>query len=309
MTDEPDILAVKRAAPIISVLGHLGLLDSLRRQGLRLVGPCPVHHGDNPTAFVVDLERNRWHCYTRCRDGGDAIDLVRRLQNVGFRQALRILDSIAHIQLPETRTATQGRIAAFLPFTRQLQLQHDTPFLRRKGILPTTAAHFNVGAWDGGGWLADCVAVRLHDPGGQPLGYAARTLDPKRAARFGKWKFPPGLSKSSLLFGYHEVLQDLRRAIVVVECPWGVLRLAQLGLPAVALLGCHTSPAQRALLVHAQSLVLLLDGDHAGHLGAREILTALGQVVPTKVASLPDGRDPDDLTDQELREIVTTCGD
>jgi hypothetical protein len=41
-------------------------------------GPCPLHGGDNPTAFVVLEDTLRWRCWTRCEPGyGDALDFVR----------------------------------------------------------------------------------------------------------------------------------------------------------------------------------------------------------------------------------------
>ena len=42
---------------------------------------CPLHGGDNETAFVVYPGRDgrqRWHCFTGCQTGGDALDFVMR---------------------------------------------------------------------------------------------------------------------------------------------------------------------------------------------------------------------------------------
>ncbi|MBU0495142.1 MAG: DUF927 domain-containing protein [Chloroflexi bacterium] len=72
---------------------HLGA--RLDRQGR---GTCPLHHGDNATAFSIfegQDGRQRWHCHTHC-GGGDAIALVQRWRNLpddadGFLEAVRFL--------------------------------------------------------------------------------------------------------------------------------------------------------------------------------------------------------------------------
>jgi DNA primase len=56
-----DLKRLKQTVTIEQVLSDEGLLDRFHRRGPRLVGPCPLHGGDNPTAFTVDLDRNIWH--------------------------------------------------------------------------------------------------------------------------------------------------------------------------------------------------------------------------------------------------------
>src|SRR5512138_1474230 len=48
----------------------------LHHSGGELRGICPLHKGDNPTAFSVYTDptgHERWRCYTQCNTGGDAI--------------------------------------------------------------------------------------------------------------------------------------------------------------------------------------------------------------------------------------------
>ena len=37
------------------VLAHYGVLDTFKRTGNRLSGPCPIHGGSNPTQFRVSV--------------------------------------------------------------------------------------------------------------------------------------------------------------------------------------------------------------------------------------------------------------
>ena len=76
---------LKRSVSIATVLTAEGLATSLKRRGQRLVGPCPVHGGDNPQAFVVDLDRDLWYCFTRCQGGGDVVELAHTLWSCACR--------------------------------------------------------------------------------------------------------------------------------------------------------------------------------------------------------------------------------
>lgn len=298
VTPDLDLSRLKHAVTIEQVLADKGLLGRLRTRGNRLTGACPLHGGDNPTAFVADLDKRAWHCFTACSAGGDVVELARRLEGGSYLAAARYLARLAASApaqpAPPPLTAPPR---AFRPFTRRLHLDPHTDFLARKQITPTTARRFEVGLYRGRGMLSGCIAVRLADPQGKPLGYAGRRIDPAEATARGKWVFPPALPKSSLLYGYHHARRPTARAIVVVECPWGVLRLAQLGVPAVALLGSQLSAPQRALLATVPALTLLLDADPTGRAAARAIARKLPQ---STVVNLPDGLDPDDLPDSAL---------
>jgi DNA primase len=298
-----DLARLKDAVSVERVLASRGV--ALRSQGRRLVGACPLHEGRGERSFVVDPERNLWFCFSACGRGGDVVDLVGLLHGVGVRRALEILAELAgEGPLPPPRPrALPLESASFRPFVRALSLDPRAPLLAAKGIRPETARQFEAGAWRGPGFLEGCVGVRLHDPGGAPLGYAGRRLDPEQARRWGKWKVPTGLPRSRLLYGAHRVREALDGGVVVVvECPWGVMRLGQIGVPAVALLGVHASAVQLGLLAGASRVVVLLDGDKAGREGGRRIRAALGD--RALVIDLPDGLDPDDLDDAGLREMV-----
>lgn len=248
---------------------------------------------------MVTLSKNLWHCWTRC-GGGDVVDLVRCLDGTSYGQTAQTLATLADAAPSQGELLLAPVKRPFRPFTRSLPLDPRAPLLEHKGILPVTARRFEVGAYRGSGFLAGCVGVRLHDLEGYPLGYAGRRLDPIEAHRYGKWKYPQRLPKSELLYGYHRVSSRLDNAVVVVECPWGVMRLTQLGIPAVALLGTHLSRAQRAVLVAIPRVLLMLDGDSAGRSAAVDIERAIGSDTEVGLIRLADGCDPDDLSDEEL---------
>ena len=299
-----DFKHLKRTVAITQVLAAAGLIAHFRKRSNTLVGPCPIHQGDNANAFVINLEKNVWHCFTRCNAGGDVVDLVRRLYRCNYRRAAEILASNG-----KAPTAFAGALSkspspkrTFMPYTKRLRLEADTPLLRQRGILPVTAQRFEAGAYVGPGFLSNCVAVRLHDLNGHPIGYAGRRRDLEQARRFGKWKFPPRLPKRELLYNFQRV--GSVHTLLVVESPWSVMRLAQIGVPSVALLGCHLSVVQQNLLSKFRRLALLFDGDPAGRNAANQIQTRLQSRKDVYVINLPEGKDPQNLSDDQLRAFL-----
>ncbi len=295
---------LKRQVSIAAVLQDKGLITAFRKRADQLVGPCPVHGGDNPNAFVISLSKNIWHCFTQCDAGGDLVEMVRRLDNKTYRQTAAYLASLANIPKASFRVQQTHKTKPFRPFTRSLTLNPSTPWLNKKGISSLTAKRFEAGAYDAPGFLNGCIGVRLHDLQGQPIGYAGRRLHPKQVQLYGKWKLPPALPKSSLLYNFHRLRSYAPISLVIVEGPWAVMRLAQLNIPAVALLGIHLSPTQRDILQTVQRVILMLDGDRAGRQANICIQKFLEPNTKVHTITLPLNHDPDDLTDDQLASII-----
>ena len=306
-----DFSDLKQRVSIAAVLEDRGLLPLFRKRKTHLAGTCPVHQGDNPRAFVVNLEKNLWYCFTGCNGGGDVIHLVMRLDHISCYQAACYLQTLRRPPCllkegrpDELKQAPNRPHRVFKPFTARLPLQYKSPFLAAKGIRLPTAVCFEAGAYLYRGMLNGCIAIRLHDIQGKPLGYAGRILDPIRACRWGKWVFPPGFPKKEILYNYHRLSEKRFGTVVVTECPWGVMRLDQLGIPAVALLGTHLSARHQALLKTCSNVVLMLDGDRTGRTAAVTIKNQLQSIVGVTSVNLPEGKDPDDLDDANLFHLL-----
>jgi len=292
--------------PIMDILENRGLHSQMKRHDNQWSGPCPIHGGDNPRAFVVTPSKNLWYCFTQCQAGGDIIKLVRQLDNSTHHQALEYIRTFTGQQVwsKSEMVPSVSHKNAYKPFTRRLSVDQNWSLLSRKGITPEIANLFQAGVYSRKGYLNNCLVVRLHDTSGNPIGYAGRRLNEYDAVKFGKWKFPPQFPKHKMLFNFHRIKHSVDKAVVVVECPWGAMRLHQLNIPAVSLLGTHLFEKQLKILAMIPQVVLMLDGDPAGQKAAFGINVKLQAHTQSDIVALPQGQDPDDLCDLDLRNIV-----
>ncbi|MEX0287763.1 MAG: CHC2 zinc finger domain-containing protein, partial [Flavobacteriaceae bacterium] len=87
-----DFKVVKDFVSITQILEHYGLLESLRKTNEdQLTGCCPIHNGENPTAFRVSLSKNCWNCFSTCQCGGNILDFVAKMEDVSIQQAARLI--------------------------------------------------------------------------------------------------------------------------------------------------------------------------------------------------------------------------
>jgi DNA primase len=85
------------------------------------------------------------------------------------------------------------------------------------------------------------------------------------------------------------------------------MRLHQIDVPAVALLGIHLSRPQEQLLRSASRVVFMFDGDSAGSKAASKLKPRIASFAKVAIAWVPHGADPDDLSDLELRHSLSTA--
>ncbi len=305
-----DFRHLKSRVGIGDVLSFHGLDKGLVRRGRRLVGPCPLHGGDNPTAFRVDLTRSLWHCFTGC-GGGDTVELVRKVLGCSYARAAHHLLYLAgtpdrSVPPPACPPTSLADGPPFAPFKSTIPLNPWVPFLQEiKNLSPVTASKFEAGVTHRSPFLKGTVAVRLHDLYGNPLGYCGRRLDRHDINRWGKWRFPRNYPKKETLFNAHRACSFIKRGLVVVECPWAAMRLTQAGVPnVIALLGTAASPVQLGWLARAPRVLIMLDGDYAGRSGTAALASALKDSTEVMVHNLPDGKEPEDLSDRNLAATV-----
>jgi DNA primase len=198
---------------------------------------------------------------------------------------------------------------------RQLDPTHR--YLFDRGFTADTIAYFGLG-FCSRGLLKDRIAIPLHDPAGQLVGYAGRIVDDKLIDDDHPKYLLPGprerdgkryeLHKSELLYNAHRVEES--ETLIVVEGFASVWWLDQHGFrDVVALMGCSCSERQADLicerLTHEGTLIVLTDGDDAGRECAGDIFRIVGDRRRCRYASLDDGEQPTDLGSEALAGFLS----
>lgn len=71
----------------------------LERKGKNYWGLCPFHGDKNPS-FSVNAEEGFFHCFA-CKESGDVISFVQKIESCDFVDAIKILADNAHMSVPE----------------------------------------------------------------------------------------------------------------------------------------------------------------------------------------------------------------
>ncbi|MBI3619948.1 DNA primase [Candidatus Roizmanbacteria bacterium] len=82
----------------IDIIEYIGQFVTLKKTGRNFKGLCPFHQEKTPS-FVVSPDRQIWHCFGSCQDGGDAIKFLMKWENITFYEALKELADKVGVKL------------------------------------------------------------------------------------------------------------------------------------------------------------------------------------------------------------------
>jgi DNA primase len=306
---EVSFAAIKQGVRMEAVLRHYQV-NHLQGRGVRYRGRCPIHQGEGREAFHVDVKRKIFHCFS-CGAGGDVLDLVALLDKCTLREAAGHLKDwfpgAATCGDPVLRQrVTKGNISVNSPLKFTLRgVDGSHAYLATRQIDGRTAARFGVGFYAGPGIMSGRVVIPIHDEWGRLMAYAGRSVDGRQP----RYRFPAGFGKSQVLFNFHRAAASASDSVVVVEGFFDCLRVSRAGIESVvALLGTelYEHPAQ-LLQNRFGRVVLLLDGDEAGRGACARVAARLRNRCEVRVIGLPEGAQPDQLADCQLRSLIESA--
>jgi DNA primase len=155
---QEDVEAVRERTDIVKLVS--GYLTLKKAGNDRFVGLCPFHAEKTPS-FGVSPSKGMYHCFG-CGEGGDAIGFLRRIEQLGFGEAVENLAREAGITVryegdtPAERRAASRRQALHHANEQAAELYQGMlregkegegarTYLAERGVDPETAAAFEVG--------------------------------------------------------------------------------------------------------------------------------------------------------------------
>jgi len=114
---------------------------------------CPFHREKTPS-FVVSPDRQTWHCFGSCNEGGDIFSFIMKYEHIEFYEALQLLAQQAGVELRRINPAMQQEFGVLYDINLSAQeffiqqLAQDEPakkYLYERGITTQTQEIFGVG--------------------------------------------------------------------------------------------------------------------------------------------------------------------
>lgn len=296
-----------------------------------MIGPCPVHDGDNQTAFNINIGINdqyvgRWFCNTKnCHEdhGGGIMGLVwsllEKLGPITFREVIDFLekfcdgtidpgeikrDYYSEMLLKSKKTNSALMTRKDVRIRLKIPAQH---YLSRN-FSPEILDEFDVGLCDNPkAEMYNRVVFPVYDElDDKMIGCVGRTVcgDPR------KWKNQAGFNKASYLYNLGKALPFIKssKSIIVCEGQGDVIKTYEAGAKnVVGLFGCSISDTQEFLIQRtgALTLYILSDNDDAGKLSRIKIEQKMKNLFNVKHL-YTETKDVGEMSKEEIQERVLT---
>ncbi len=134
----------------------VGSYVNLKRRGRTLVGLCPFH-GEKTASFTVYPETSSFYCFG-CGAGGDVITFIKRIENLDYLDAVKLLADRAGLKMPENNvddTVSKLRMRVLEANREAARFFHKSLYMaagamahayyKRRGYSEATIKHFGLG--------------------------------------------------------------------------------------------------------------------------------------------------------------------
>lgn len=301
-------------APIMDILKRIkmdkpDILKNIEEKGDDIRVTCPVHKGgkeahpscgilnkrNNPdyaygsvNCFTCGFKGPLWRFVAECYDCDDESAKQWLVDNFSSTIASRTID------LPEMELFNKKKTAVETIDESTLdKMQSFHPYMRERKLTQKVCDTFKI-KYDP---QTKCLVFPVWDDRDNLVMFTRRSVESKN--------FIIDEGKEKPIYLYNFIKKHSISEITVCESQINALTLWGYGIPAVATFGCNLTPKQ--LEIFNQSFVrhyyLAFDGDDAGIKGTRKFIKNIRNDVLVDVIILPEGKDVNDLTEEEFDNL------
>jgi len=333
LTQNQKIAICKNAAVNIDKILKSFNIDNLFLLNDELRGPCPIHDGDNTTAFIINVDKTcnyfgSWFCNSRkCHEDHipnmigfvrammekrldkdvsfyETIDYINRFIE-GHETNLDLIDNqdlitkIFHENKEETLICSREVV--------KMELEIPCPYYLKRGFSAEVLKEFDVGFCSSPDKpMFNRTVFPVYDRTNTGMVGAVGRSTEKNPPK--KWINSKGFHSGSSLYGYGKAFPQIKktRSVILVEGQGDVLRMYESDIMnCVGLFGCKMTERQSILLEEASvdNIILALDGDEAGQRGIKSILDKYSKIFNIIQITMPSN-DIGDLTIDEVNEMI-----
>jgi DNA primase len=315
--------AVERIRDAVDVKKLLGAYGGRNIKGTSNVRCCcPIHQGDNPTAFVFTQHNKMWFCHTGCMDGGDVFDFVMKMEECNFMSAVKKVAELFEVEVDwETEEIEEN------PFREEARAFIEQ-MLKRNNItelpafkMPTDMKLAKVNDYRGyspetidwwkfryclEGELQDRLVIPFEDVDKRLVGITGRAMKGQPEKFMHR---PRNLHTGYFLTGLGRNMKHIEEcgySVKIVEGVFDCARWYDYGYKNVcAPIGLFFTEEHILQLYKAgvTSIELGFDNDKAGRNGIRKAIKRAQGKFDIYVLVYPEGKDADDCTQEELDEV------
>lgn len=312
------------------LLEYFDLSDSLFECDDLLVGCCPVHEGDNPSAFNINIDESeqgrygRWFCNTKsCHDekpGKDVISLTwmllekKRDKQLNFRKVIDFCEEFCSgVELnTENQSATAKRKTKRKSITQGRKITRDrvrrhltfpSQYYLSRGFTEEALNEFDVGLCIAReSKMCGRIVFPVYDSDDT---YMVGCIGRSVRQNSSKWINQKGFSKSNFLYNHGKAIKRIKETatIIVVEGAGDVIRLWEAGIRnAVGIFGSKLSDSQEFLIqsTGVSNIVVITDNDDAGNNCYQDIENRLGTLFTVSRVALGEFNDIGDMSVEEI---------
>lgn len=293
---------------------YVSQYTELRRTGNTWRGACPIHGGENKSAFTV-FPHGTFYCFS-CGASGNVINFVAEHEHITYEAATEKLAEMLNIDVSSSVEYVRQRniIQEYRHKvdTAQKYLEENEgvkKYLHRRKISDEVIELFHLGAdrKDGGNLI-----IPIYNINDQPVAIAKRYFNAKY--KYKNSKNSEVFDKSETLYGLNVSHKVGGSTLYLVEGYFDVMSGTQLGLPTAGYCGAEIGKEQIQLLNKTvpptTQIVLVPDMDEAGLKHIDRVRDRFNSITRfnVRVLPLPDGcKDLNDalVNDVDVKSLPT----